>query len=195
MEQRLNKETRHRTLLEKISQDPFLTDEELAHLFHVSIPTVRLDRKELGIPEVRQRVKKMAEDSYAQIRSIAYEEIIGELIDVELNVEGLSILEVTPELVFHRTKIMRGHYIFAQANSLAVAIINAEVALTGAARIRYRRPVYLGEKLIAKARVTAQLDNKYTVAVSTKVGKEEVFSGKFVVVAVNNYKDGSGGQN
>lgn len=186
MEERLTKESRQRILQDKVSQDPFLTDEELALFFHVSIPTVRLDRKELGIPQVRQRVKKVAEESYTQIKSIAYEEIIGELIDVELNVEGISILEITPEMVFHRTKIVRGHHIFAQANSLAVAIIDAEVALTGAARIRYKRPVYLGEKLIAKARVTSQVGNRYTIVVSTKVGQEEVFKGRFVVVAVSN---------
>lgn len=185
MIERLTKAERQKILLEKISQDPFLTDEELANLFYVSIPTVRLDRKELGIPEVRQRVKKVAEDSYSQVKSITYEEIIGELVDVELNVEGLSILEVTPEMIFHRTKIVRGHYIFAQANSLAVAIVDAEVALTGAARIRYKRPVYLGEKLVAKARVTSQVENRYSIVVSTKVGQEEVFLGKFVVVAVN----------
>jgi len=187
------KEERQRILKEKISQDPFLTDEELADMLRVSIPTVRLDRRELGIPEVRKRVKKVAEDSYTQIKSIRYEEIIGELIDVDLNVEGLSILEVTPEMVFHRTKIVRGHYIFAQANSLAVAIVNADVALTGAARIRYRRPVYLGERLIAKARVIGQNSNRYTIRVSTRVENEEVFSGKFVIVAVDRQKDENGG--
>lgn len=183
LETRLAKEERQRILTEKIDQDPFLNDEELANLFGVSIPTIRLDRRELGIPEVRKRVKKVAEDSYGQVKSLGYEEIIGELIDLELNREGLSLLEVLPEMVFHKTKILRGHYLFAQANSLAVAIIDAEVALTGVARVRYIRPVYLGEKLIAKARVTSQNGNRYSINVSTRVDKEEVFSGKFVVVA------------
>jgi len=190
MRKKLSKEKRQDILQEKISHDPFLTDEELSHLLEVSIPTVRLDRKELGIPEVRKRVKKVAEDSYSQVKSLAHEEIIGELLDIELNVEGLSLLEITQEMVFHKTKIVRGHYIFAQANSLAVAIIDAQVALTGVARVRYKRPVYLGERLIAKARVLAQSGNRYSINVSTRVEQEEVFAGKFVVVATNQQKEG-----
>ena len=38
------KKERHEKLVEKLTSDPFLTDEELADLFNVSVPTIRLDR-------------------------------------------------------------------------------------------------------------------------------------------------------
>ena len=48
----------------KLKNDPFLTDEELAEIFLVSVPTIRLDRLELGIPELRERIKDVAENNY-----------------------------------------------------------------------------------------------------------------------------------
>ena len=52
---RLKKKERHEILVRQVQDKPFLTDEELAGLFGVSIQTIRLDRMELGIPEVRER--------------------------------------------------------------------------------------------------------------------------------------------
>lgn len=54
------KKERQNMLIEILNADPFLTDEELAEQLNVSVPTVRLDRLELGIPELRQRIKEMA---------------------------------------------------------------------------------------------------------------------------------------
>jgi len=51
------KKERQAILLEKLEQDPFLTDEELSEMLGVSVPTIRLDRLELGIPELRERIK------------------------------------------------------------------------------------------------------------------------------------------
>ena len=54
----MQKKERQRRLIEQLKEDPFLTDEELSELFNVSIQTIRLDRLELGIPELRERYKK-----------------------------------------------------------------------------------------------------------------------------------------
>ena len=43
----------------------------------VSIQTIRLDRMELGIPELRERIKRMAEENFDQVRSLSPEEVIG----------------------------------------------------------------------------------------------------------------------
>ena len=49
--------------------------------------------------------------------------------------------DIKKEHVFKRNKIARGHHLFAQANSLAVAVINDELALTAKAQIRFTRSV------------------------------------------------------
>jgi len=160
-----------------------MTDEELTRIFGVSIQTIRLDRMELGIPELRERIKTMAERSFDQVRSLPLHEVIGEIIHLELDKSGISILEIGEEQVFSRTKIARGHHLFAQANSLAVAVIDAEIALTSTADIRFIRPVRLGEKCVAKAfvRSGSSRSSKVRVEVFTYVGEELVFQGSFMV--------------
>ncbi len=180
----MGKHERYVQLAEKIRDNPFLTDNELAAHFGVSVQTIRLDRLALGIPELRERMKVVAARTYGQVKSLGSKEIVGELIDISLGERGISILETTEDMVFEKTRIVRGHYIFAQADSLAIALIDADVVLTGLANIKFKRPVQVGEKLVAKAEVLRKKGKKFVVLVQTRVGQEPVFRGKFVVFAV-----------
>lgn len=163
-----------------LQENPFLNDEELSSQFAVSIQTIRLDRMELGIPELRERIKQVAEKNFDKVRSLKKEDVIGEIIDLRLDESALSIFTIGEEHVFSSTKIARGHAIFAQANSLAIALTNAPMALTAHASIRFIRPVRIGERLIAKAKVL-NLDEKgvNTVQIDTFVKEEMVFTGTF----------------
>jgi acyl-coenzyme A thioesterase PaaI-like protein len=173
-----------RNMINKFLVDnPFLTDEELAEEFRVSVQTIRLDRAALNIPELRERMKLVAEQSYGQVKSISGVEIIGELLELKLNESALSLLEATEEMVLSKTKIIRGHILFAQANSLAVALIDSPLVLTGSARIKYLVPVKQGQKVLAKAEVLKRKGDKFFVKVVSKVGQMEVFTGLFIVVA------------
>lgn len=179
------KKERHIILRQKLNDDPFLTDEELCDIFKVSIQTIRLDRLELGIPELRERIKFYAEKNHNKLKAIECKEIVGELVDVELGKSGISILQATEDMVFQKTKVVRGHYIFAQAESLAIAVIDAKVALTGVANVKYKMPIYSGDKLIAKAEVVRQRQNKFFVWVKIKVKQIEAFRGKFILVSLD----------
>jgi len=189
---RLMKKNRQQELIETIEENPFITDEELANKFNVSIQTIRLDRMELGIPELRKRIKSMAAKTFDQVKSLQISEVFGEVIELQLDQYGISIVEINDDQVFKKTGIARGHYIFAQANSLAVAVINQEIALTAKADIRFIRPVYLKERLIAKAKVVRSYDDRSEIEVNTYVGNELVFKGDFVVYRSNVIK-GTGG--
>lgn len=185
MSKRLPKSERQSQLKDKLKNDPFLTDEELTQQFSVSIQTIRLDRLELGIPELRERVKNVAEKNYTKVRSIGGTEIVGELVDLNLGKSGISILDTNEDMAFKKTNIIRGHHIFAQAESLAMAVIDADVALTGVANIKYKVPVKSGEKLIAKAEVVRGRGNKYFVHVFIYVKQQQVFRGKFILVTID----------
>ncbi|SFJ61170.1 transcription factor FapR [Thermoflavimicrobium dichotomicum] len=178
---RLSKKERQKKLIRELEADPFLTDEQMAKLCNVSIQTIRLDRMELGIPELRERIKHMAEKNFDQVRSLSPQEVIGEVIDLQLDKSGVSILEIRKEHVFERNGIARGHYLFAQANSLAIGLVDAEIALTAAAEIRFVRPVRLGEKCMAYAKVVEVQSSRTKVEVQTKVNNEVVFYGLFEV--------------
>jgi acyl-coenzyme A thioesterase PaaI-like protein len=146
-----------------------------------------LDRQILGIPEVRERVRHVAQDALQNPTALSAHEVFGELVDLELNKNGISVLAITDEMVLAKTQIARGHYLFAQANSLAVAVIGAEVVLTGSARVRYKRPVSLGEKIVAKATVKTQRGKTFLVSVHSKVDLEIVFKAQ-IVLSVQDHK-------
>lgn len=175
------KRERQNLLKETIRTTPFITDEELADQFQVSIQTIRLDRMELSIPEVRERIKHVAKQQYDDVKSLPIDEIIGEIIDLQLNKSAISLLDIKAEHVFSRTGIARGHHIFAQANSLAIAVINDELALTHKANIHFKHQVKEGERVIAKAVVTHIDHVRSNVEVKSFVDKEEVFNGDFIV--------------
>jgi len=185
-QQGISKKERLASLSDRIKADPFLTDEELAECFNVSIQTIRLDRLELGIPELRERIKNVAEENYTKVRSLQGKEIMGELVDLNLGVSGISILDTDSSFAFEKTNVVKGQYIFAQAESLAIAVIDANIALIGVANIKYKSPVFAGDKLIAKAEVVRNRGNKYFVWVFIRVKQTEVFRGKFILVSFSN---------
>ncbi len=158
-----------------------MTDEALSEKFSVSIQTIRLDRMELSIPELRERIKDVAKQQLDDIKALSHEEVIGEIVDLQLDERAISILDVKEEHVFSRSGIARGHHLFAQANSLAVAIINDELALTAKATIRFKRQVKAGERVIAKASVIAFEKERTNVEVKSYVDQELVFVGEFVM--------------
>lgn len=178
---RKTKVERQKLVKEKIEEMPFITDEQLANKFGVSIQTIRLDRMELGIPEMRERIKSVARDQWNEtLKALQIDEVIGEIIDLELDSRAISILDITNDLVFARTKIARGHHLFAQANSLAVAVINDELALTAKSEIKFTRQVKEGERVIAKAIVEGKNEKDLTIVkVNSFVDNEIVFTGVF----------------
>lgn len=191
----LNRKQRQEQLGKTLAENPFLTDEELAELFDVSVQTIRLDRLTLGIPELRLRTEEVARASIEKVKSIGTREIVGELVDLELGDYGISIMETTSDMVFEKTKIVRSHYLFAQADSLALAIIDADIAVTGLVNVKYKRPVTAGERLVAKAEVIRRRgEDKFVVLVTTKSGQEQVFRAKFVVFVLREGTDGISAQ-
>jgi len=177
---------RQKLLKEKIEKTPFITDEKLAKLFSVSIQTIRLDRMELSIPELRERIKYVATNQWNEtVKALPLDEVIGEIIDLELDKRAISILDITRDLVFSRNKIARGHHLFAQANSLAVAVINDELALTAKSELTFKRQVKEGERVVAKATVEGHKKGLTIVQVNSFVEQEKVFTGKFYMYQSN----------
>jgi acyl-coenzyme A thioesterase PaaI-like protein len=181
-EKQIPKKVRQELLIQQLKENPFLTDDELAEKYNVSIQTIRLDRLALGIPEVRKRIKSVAEEAYSRVRSLQEGELVGELIDIKLGEYAISMLEVTEDMV-SRFGNVRGHLLFAQANSLALAVIDSDVVLTGSSRVRFKRPVFLGEKVIAKAVVKTRKGVSYLVSTYLKVDGDLVFKGHFIMFA------------
>lgn len=185
------KQERQQLLKETIEQTPFITDDDLAKKFNVSIQTIRLDRMELAIPELRERIRSVATNQWNEtVKALTIDDVIGEIIDLELDERAISIMKIQPEHVFSRNKIARGHHLFAQANSLAVAVINDDLALTAKVEIKFTRQVKESEQVVAKATVEGKTAKGLTkVHVDSFVQQELVFTGIFYMYRSTDEKE------
>lgn len=172
---------RQNELRDMVEQEPFLTDGELAVRFGVSVQTIRLDRLRLGIPELRERVRAMAAQNYAALRSLAPSEVFGDMVDLEVGRHALSVWRAQREHVIARSQIVRGHFLFAQANSLAVATIDAQRALTARATIRFVKPVPAQATVVASARVLGHRHGYALVHVVSQVAGDDVLIADFLI--------------
>lgn len=182
---RYSKEERRRLLEQSLSENPFVTDDELSEKFMVSVSTIRLDRGELGIPELRERTRAVAQEAYLTLKSLDDQELIGELLELVIGERACSKLMIDESMVLTKARVARGHYLFAQANSLAIALVDAKVALTGSVELKFIRPVQLGEVVVAKGSVFKRKGNKYWVQISLSVGSEEVLKGNWILFAID----------
>jgi acyl-coenzyme A thioesterase PaaI-like protein len=185
VEMKIKKKERQRLLMELLEGNPFMTDEELSAHFGVSIQTIRLDRMEQNIPELRERIKDVAYKQRDSVIALAPEEVFGEIVDLVLEERAISIFDVGPEHVFERSGIARGHHLFAQANSLAVALVNNEFVLTAKASIQFTRPVRVGERVVAKAEMAGKGSGRTRILVTSHVNQEVVFTGEFAMFQQN----------
>jgi acyl-coenzyme A thioesterase PaaI-like protein len=92
---------------------------------------------------------------------------------------------IDESMVLAKARVARGHYLFAQANSLAIALVDAPMALTGSVELKFIRPVQLGELVVAVGKVLKRKRNTYWVQVSVHVGTEEVLRGDWVLFAID----------
>ena len=187
------KKERQEALIYSIKENPFVTDEELAMEFNVSVQTIRLDRLELSIPELRERIKHVAVKTFDdEVKSLPIDEVIGEIIDIELDERAISIFDVKPEHVFQRNQIARGHHLFAQANSLAVAVMNDELALTVKSELQFLKPVTAGQRVVAKAQVVDRHKekNRAYVKVVSSVDQMTVFISTFEMYRMTEQSEG-----
>lgn len=179
-------------LLQKlVERNPFLTDEELSKRYDVSVQTIRLDRLECGIPELRKRLLNVASQTMEdKVKSIGTDEVLGDIIDIVLDERALSIFDVTIDHVFQRNGIARGHHLFAQANSLAVAVMDDDLALTVKSSIDFLKPVKAGDRVVARAEVNKEslLEKRTLVEVVSTVGDVEVFTGQFYMYRTTDRK-------
>ncbi|MDQ7094726.1 transcription factor FapR [Desulfosporosinus sp. PR] len=180
---RYGKDERRRILEEELTRHPFFTDEELARRFKVSVSTIRLDRGVLGIPEVRERTKVFAQEAYSTLKSLDDQEVIGELQELVIGERACSTMVIEETMVLSKARVARGHYLFAQANSLAIALVDAPMALTGSVELKFIRPVQLGELVVAEGRVAKRKGDKYWVDVVLMVNTEAILRGNWVLFA------------
>src|SRR5699024_2204669 len=100
---KMTKKERQASLINKIEQTPFITDEEVAKYYEFSVQTSRLGRVAGGIPELRERIKTVAARQWNEtVKSLSDDDVIGDIIDLELVKRASSIMTIQEEQVFSR---------------------------------------------------------------------------------------------
>ena len=172
---------RHDRLAKILESNPMITDNELASRLGVSISTVRLDRALMGVPELRERIRTMAQNAVSKLQSLSPSEVIGDLLELEPDKWALSVLRTAKDMAFRFTDIVSDNYIYAQAGSIAVAVINSAKVIIDSMRGHYSGHAHVGDVLIARAKVGVNHDGKKIVSVRTKAGDKEIFVGRFII--------------
>ncbi len=120
------------------------------------------------------------------MKAIDKKDIVGDLIDLELNKIGISMLKITPENGAGKNRRRTRLLYVCDANTLALAVVDADAALTGVGNVKYKVPVYAGATLVAKAEVIRREHDKYVIWVKVRNNNEEVFRAKFIIVSLPN---------
>ena len=75
--------------------------------------------------------------------------------------------------------LVHGGFIFGLADYAAMMAVNDPNVVLGAAKVRFLRPVRLGDRLLAQARVLDTQGKRREVGVEASVNSEKVFEGTF----------------
>lgn len=172
------KKKRQKLLREKLNAQPYLTDGDLAAFFHVSVPTIRLDRLSLGIPELRERLKNIAAMDLEPMQPMEHQS--GMLVDIEKGVKGISIMETSQDMCFAGTEIVQGSYLYTMAEGLAVAIIGKPAAITQVGTIKYKIPIRVGSRLVARGEIRETREDSFILWIKVYNKEAEAYRGKFI---------------
>jgi len=178
---------RRAALRAALARDPLLTDADLARRLGVSVPTVRLDRGALGIPEVRDRARAVAARHLGQGQA-GGPTLRGEVLDLLPGVSALALLGAEPagpgDLAWSQDPAL-----FGDAEALALAASGLAPAAVEVVNVKFLRSLPGAGRLVAKAEVlrgrgAAGRSERRVVLVQIRIGDATVLRAKFVVVAV-----------
>ena len=185
----VKRKLRYVELQKYLKLNPLATDDELSRVLGVSVNTIRLDRKALGIKEVRDRASMIAKTKMEQITTLSKEEFVGQLIDFVHGKYAVSKFEAKEYMAFDNISVIKGEYIYSLAETLAISLIPASAALVGVANIKYFESINISDIVYAHAEVIRKIHSDYVVwvritdNVENNKGKLK-FKGKFILKGI-----------
>ena len=104
--------------------------------------------------------------------------LCGRAVSVE---PGCSRVELTPlqEMTVDARGLVHGGFVFGLADYAAMIAVNDPNVVLGAAESRFLKPVQVGQRLVAEARVDEVRGKKHVVSVRVTLEGESVFTGVF----------------
>jgi len=88
-------------------------------------------------------------------------------------------LETIDEMKVDEKGLVHGGFTFGLADYAAMLAVNEPTVVLGKAEVRFTKPVKVGDKLVAKAKIIEDLGKKKIVEVKVYREEEVVLEGKF----------------
>lgn len=182
---KMDKHERREQTRHLLRQNPCLTDRDLAERFSVSMPTIRLDRQTLGIPQMRERMEHLVvlhpSESKEGVR----------ILDVDVGRKGVGLFKTTEDMV-DNAGMVSAEKLYGAAAKFAESLAGVAFASTQVGNIKYKVPIKPGTVLIIKGRIVLMRGNKKYIYVSLFAGDEEVYRAKFIMEVLKQMEESHG---
>ena len=104
--------------------------------------------------------------------------LCGNPIELKENYSKLSFI-TTKDMIVDETNLIHGGFIFGLADYAAMVAINHPNVVLGGANVRFIKPVILGDKLIAEAKLKKVEGKKHVVEVTVNRKEIMILKGDF----------------
>ncbi|WP_457742323.1 hotdog domain-containing protein [Thermococcus sp.] len=106
------------------------------------------------------------------------ERLVGRPLRIEPGETEVELL-TTEEMVVDEKGLVHGGFTFGLADYSAMLAVNEPTVVLGKAEVRFLKPVKVGDRLVAKAKVVEDLGKKKIVKAEVFREGEKVFEGTF----------------
>ncbi|SHK30673.1 hotdog fold thioesterase [Thermocrinis minervae] len=98
--------------------------------------------------------------------------------------EGYALVELKTDerMVADEMGLVHGGFIFSLADYCAMLTVNEETVVLAGANVKFKKPVVVGDTLLAEGKLLSKEGKKRIVKVTVTRGGEEVFEGEFICV-------------
>ncbi len=96
-------------------------------------------------------------------------------------------LTTTKEMAVDDRGLVHGGFVFGLADYAAMLAVNHPNVVLAGSTVTFKKPVVVGDKIVAEAEAASDLKRKATVSVSITRDKEVVFYGEFYCVSLDNH--------
>ncbi len=185
---RLDKDIRRERMAAMLHHDPGRTDRDLAEAFGVSVATVRLDRKMLGIPQLRSRLEAAVQGTLGE------ESHDLNIISLEKGKDGLALVRTTEDMT-DASGIVPASKLYGMAAELAQLVVDQTFAPTQVGNIKYKCPCGSGVQLVVRATVAHSQGSKQYIYMKISTKDTEIFRAKFIMNVLTENEGDMDGKN
>ncbi|HJX23292.1 MAG TPA: hotdog domain-containing protein [Candidatus Bathyarchaeia archaeon] len=112
---------------------------------------------------------------------------MGEPLEIRTGEFARARLKANSEMTVDNSGLIHGGFTFGLADYAAMIAVNEPYVVLASARVRFTRPVRVGEELMAEARVIQVEGRKRNVEVKVSSSSNVVFHGEFMCAVLEGH--------